>query len=137
MAKVRSALDALYADIEALLDEVDELYLGPAEDTAALRRSFQDIQDAQESLLAFAALPSSDTDVIAAYEEEHLYPLYEAFEENAQQILTYVRSTQQRIFTGADHLGKSSLVWSLIIITAVTLGLFFFQYTIRNEPPAL
>lgn len=132
VAKVRSALDELYADIEALLDEVDELYLGPAEDTAALRRSFQDIQDAQESLLAFAALPSSDTDVIAAYEEEHLYPLYEAFEENAQQILTYVRSTQQRIFTGADHLGKSSLVWSLIIITAVTLGLFFFQYTIRK-----
>lgn len=132
VAKVKEALDEIYVSMEALLDEIDDLYLGPDDDMDALRLSFHEIRNAQEDLLEFAALPSSTTDVIAAYEEEQLYHLYEKLEQNAQHILSYVRNTQQNIFTSADHLGKSSLVWSIIIIIAVTLGLFFFQYAIRK-----
>lgn len=130
--KVRTALDQLYLGMEALLEEIDSLYLGPGEDTESLWLVFQEIQDAQEKLLDFAALPDSTTDRIAAYEEEHLYPLYDQFEENAQRILAFVRNTQQNIFISADYLGKSSLTWSFVIITAMTLGLFFFQFTIRR-----
>lgn len=130
--KVRNALEALYTGMEELLNEIDDLYLGPTADTDALWQSYHEIREAQEHILEFAALPSSTTSVIAAYEEEHLYPLYEKFDEDAQRILSYVRNTQQRIFTSAHSLGKSSLVWSLIITTAMTLGLFLFQYAIRK-----
>lgn len=132
VAKVGNALNELYIEIEELLDEITALYLGPPEDTAALRLSFENIKEAQGELLEFAELPSSTTDVIADYEEEHLYSLYEQFESEAQHILTNVRGTQQSIFTSADKLGKSSLVWSLLITTAMTLGLFFFQFAIRK-----
>ena len=132
VAMVGHALDVIYADMEVLLDEIDNLYLGPKEDTDALQLSFHEIRDAHEQLLEFAALQSSTTDVIAAYEEEKLYPLYETLEQNAQQILSFVPNTQHDIFTSANHLGNSSLLWSIIIITAVTFSLFLFLYMIRK-----
>lgn len=130
--KVRSALDELYLEIEPLLNEIDSLYLGPEEDTDALWQTYRELQGMQDELLTFAALPSSTTHVIAAYEEEHLYPLYERFEEHAQHIQTYARNTQQSIFTSAEQLGRSTLVWSLVITAATTLGLFVFQAAIRK-----
>lgn len=38
--KVRSAPDVLYLNIDVLLDEIDALYLGPSEDTDALRQDY-------------------------------------------------------------------------------------------------
>ena len=40
VAKVGNALNELYIEIEETLDEITALYLGPTEDTAALRFSF-------------------------------------------------------------------------------------------------
>ena len=130
--KVRAALEELYTDLDRLLDEIDSLYLGPPEDTAALRQVFQEIRDAQGLLLEFAALPGSGTDDITAYEEELLFPLYEQFDGCAQRILAYVRNTQQSIFTSAGHLGRSTLVWSLVITALTALTLFFFQLAVRR-----
>ncbi len=129
---VRTALDGLYVDMEALLDEIETLYLGPAEDTASIRGVYEEIQEAQGLLLQFAARPENTTDVIAAYEEEHLYPLYEAFEADAQRILSFVRNTQQNIFTSAEQMNRTTLLWSFVIVAAMTLGLFFFQSAIRK-----
>lgn len=126
------ALEQLYAAIDVLLEEIENLYLGSAEDTQTLRLDFQEIKDAHKEFLEFAALPDSTTDVIAAYEEERLYPLYGKFEESAQKILTFVRGTQQNIFTSAGKMGKTSLIWSLVIVSVMTIGLFFFQFAIRK-----
>lgn len=130
--KVGTALETLYPEMDTLLDEIDRLYLGPDDDIDVLLRVYQEIRDKQEQLLELAVLPSSSTDEIAACEAAHLYPLYDEFDAGALKILAYVRETQQRIFSSADHLGKSSLVWSLVIIVAMTLGLFFFQFAIRK-----
>lgn len=130
--KVRTALEDLYEDMEVLLDEITYLYLGPAEDVDALREVYDEIQDAQADLIQFAAVPASTNSMIAAYEEENLYPLYNALDEKAKKILTYVRGTQQSIFTSAEQMGRSALVWSLVIFTAMTIGLFYFQSAIRK-----
>ena len=130
--KVRAALEELYADLDPLLDEIDSLYLGPPGDTAALRQAFSEIREAQGLLLEFAQLPDSATDDITAYEEEHLFPLYEQFEGSARRILTFVRNTQQSIFTSAEQMGRATLVWSLAITVLTSLCLFFFQFAIRK-----
>lgn len=129
---VGETLDELYADMDALLAEIDELYMGPDEDITALKNTYVKVQEAHADLLDFARLPTSTTDVIDQYEEEHLYPLYEEFEEDADTILTYVHSTKQSIFNSAEFLSKSTMVWSCIIIFATTLGLLFFQWVIRK-----
>lgn len=129
---VRDSLEDLYADMDALLAEIDELYLGPDEDVEALKSTYADIQEAHDEFLAFAELPTSTTDVIAEYEEEHLYSLYDQFEEDAATILTYVRNTQQNIFNSAEELSKNAALWSCIIIIAMTLGLIFYQSVIRR-----
>lgn len=129
---VQLALDDLYVEMEALLDEIEALYLGPAEDTALLRSTYEGIQEEHGRLLAFAAQPETTTSLIAAYEREHLYPLYEAFETDAQRILSFVRNTQQSIFTSADQMSRTTLLWSIIIVATMTAGLFFFQFTIRR-----
>lgn len=130
--KVRNALDDLYLDMEKLLDEIEDLYLGPKKDVKKLKKTYQDIQEAHTVFLEFSELSDSDTDDIARYEEVHLYPLYDTFEEDAGRILTYVRGTQQNIFTTAQQMSKSTVMWSVIIITAMAVGLIFFQHTIRK-----
>ena len=130
--KVRIALNDLNREMEELLDEVDDLYLGPKEDTAALRSVYQKIQQEHKLFLQFVQQPSSTADTIAAYEEEHLTPLYNELEEHVQQILSFVRNTQQSIFTSAGQMGKTTLIWSIVIIVATTLGLLYFQESIRR-----
>lgn len=130
--KVRTSLEDLYIDMEALLAEIDDLYLGPGEDVDALMDTYEDIREAHRLFLDFSELPSSTTDVIAAYEEEHLYPLYDMFEEDAARILSFVRNTQQNIFTSADQMSRSTALWSFIIIIATTVGLLYFQSVIRR-----
>lgn len=129
---VRAALEELYLEMEKLLNEIESLYLGPKTDVEALKTTYEDIRAAHAVFLDFSVLPDSTTDDIANYEEIHLYPLYDVFEEDAGQILTFVRGTQQSIFTGAQQMSKSTVMWSVIIIVAMTLGLLFFQYVIRK-----
>lgn len=130
--KVRAALNALYSDMESLISEIEELYLGPEADTDKLRNTYIDIRKEQELLLQFAALPDSENSDIADYEEKHLYPLYEELEDNAQQILIFVRNTEQNIFISANHMSKSTVVWSLILMILVSLTLLFFQSVIKK-----
>lgn len=130
--QIRSALENLYIDMETLIDNVDNLYLGPDEDVAALRKSYGRIKEEHERLLQFAMLPSSTTDIIADYEQRRLYSLYDTFEQDAHRILTFVRNTQQNIFTAADHLSKSAMTWSFVIIAAMASGLLLSQTAIRK-----
>lgn len=130
--KVQMMLNSTYAEVEELLYEIESLYLGPAQDTKALRNSFEDIRKAHDLFLEFARLPGSGTKEIAEYEETNLYPLYEEFEKDAETILSFVRKTQQSIFISAEKMSSSTLVWSITIIGAMILGLLFFQYTIRK-----
>lgn len=129
---VNTALQDLYVEMESLLAEIEDLYLGPAEDIETLRSTYVMIQDAHTDFLAFSSLPNSTTDIIAQYEEEHLYPLYDKFEEDATKILNYVRNTQQNIFTSANQLSHNTIIWSCAIIFAMTVGLIFFQSIIRK-----
>lgn len=129
---VRAALGSLYLDMEALLDEIDTLYLGPDEDSDALRDTFEEIQDAHMHFLEFAACPESTTDMITAYEEANLYPLYDRFEADANQILSYVRNSQQRLFDSVYRLSRSAVVWSFSISGAMAFGLILFQLIIRK-----
>lgn len=130
--KVRSALDDIYNDIDPLISDIKELYLGPAADITALDKTYQTIQDEHEQLLLFAALPSSTLTVITAYEEANLYPLYEQLDEEAQTILAFVRNTQQNIFKSAEVMSRSTLISSIIIVVAMFAGLFIFQYSIQR-----
>lgn len=134
---VRNALEDIYVDTEQLLDEIDELYLGPEEDVEALKNTYAELKEEQRIFLEFAELPSSTTDVIADYEEANLYSIYDEFEAGASQILTYVRGTQQSIFSSAEQMSKTTIIWSWIIIIATTLGLFFFQGVIRRMNQSL
>ncbi len=129
---VRASLDELYLEMELLLDEIDTLYLGPDADVDALRGTYEKIKNAHELFLDFAKLPSSTTNVIAEYEAAHLYSLYDAFDADATQILSFVRSTQQSIFVSAEQMSRTAAVWSCIIFTATTVGLLFFQSVIRR-----
>ncbi len=129
---VRDAINELNDDMEPLLDEIEELYLGPKEDTAKLINAYNEIQKANELLLEFAKLPSSTTAEITEYEKKYIYPFYDKFEECAQNILIYVRNTQENIFISANKMGRTMVVWSIIIIIATTLGLLYFQASIRK-----
>lgn len=129
---VREALESLYVEMEELLDEIEDLYLGPDEDIDTLRITYEEIKAGHILFLEFAELPTSTTDVIAEYETEHLYPLYDRFDENATEILSYVRNTQQSIFTSAEKMSRNTMIWSFVIIFATTIGLLLFQYTIRK-----
>lgn len=129
---VRRGLENLYIETEEKLDEIETLYLGPVEDVEALRDTYENIQEAHRLFLEFSELETSTTDIIAYYEETNLYPLYDIFEHDAARILSFVRGTQQSIFISADQMSKSTVVWSLVIIVAMTLGMFFFQYIIRR-----
>lgn len=129
---VRVALKELYVEMEALLDEIEHLYLGPAEDISALKNTYKEIQEAHRLFLDFAELPDSTAKIITAYEEAHLYPLYDRFEADATRILTYVHGTQQNIFTSAEEMSRFVAVSSCMIIMAMAAGLFFFQHVIRK-----
>lgn len=135
--EVGIALQEIYADIDVLVSDIDHLYLGPDEDVDRLRATYKAIQKEQKLLLDFAVLPSSSTDRIAQYEREHLHTLYDQFEEDSQTILSFVRNTQQNIFTSAELMGKSTLIWSIIIGSTMILGLVFYQFAIRKMTQGL
>lgn len=130
--KVRLTLEEHYIVMERLLTEIEKLYLGPKPDTEALWNTYKKIKDAHDRFLDFAELPDSTLNVIAAYEEKHLYPLYQQLEEEAHQILSFVRQTQQNIFISAELMSKSTLVWSITIIIVMSAGLLFFLSAIRK-----
>lgn len=130
--KVRIALQGIYAEVDELINNVDELYLGPDSDVNALKATYEKIQNEHKALLNFAALATSSTDVIAKYEEEHLYSLYDEFEQRAQNILSFVRNTQQSIFDSAAQMSRSTLIWSIVIVAAMVGGLTIYQIAIRK-----
>lgn len=129
---VRAALNELYLDMDALMEEINELYLGPDEDIESLLDTYQELKHEQQRFLEFAKLPESTTTVIAKYEEEHLYSLYDEFDENVTTILTYVRSTQQNIFSSAMSMSQSTVVWAIVIILATATTMLYFQSVIRR-----
>lgn len=129
---VRVAVEQYYENIESILVQIEELYLGPDEDIDKIIQTYKELKEAHQLFFDFAELPASTTDVIAAYEEKNLYPLYDTFEEDASQILSFVRGTQQNIFTSASAMSKSVMIWSCIIIMATTAGLILFQAAIRR-----
>lgn len=129
---VSEALEDIYIDMEKLLNEIAELYLGPDEDIRALSDTYEELKNAHHQFLAFSKLTSSSTNEIAEYEKTYLYPLYDTFDADATRILTYVRSTQQSIFTSANQINKMTVIWSCIIIAATAVGLFYFQSLIRK-----
>lgn len=130
--KVKRALDDLYDNIDYLIGEVEKLYLGPQEDTKKLKETYAEIQQVQENLLEFAKKSSSTLNLIAKYEEDNIYYLYEQFEQNAEKILSYAHNTKRSIFVSAEQLSKTSFIWSIIIITAMVMGLLFFQFIVRK-----
>lgn len=130
--KVRTTLQDIYSKVDLLIRNIDDLYLGPDEDVNALRSTYETIQHEHQSLLDFAVLPSSSTDMIAQYEEVHLNSPYNQFEDDVQKILTFVRNTQQNIFNSADLMSKSTLIWSIIIVAAMMIGLFIYQLSIQK-----
>lgn len=130
--KVRETLNMIYEEMDLLMSNVKELYLGPDEDIEIIMSIFDEIQEQHEKLLDFAALSTSTLPEIAKYEETHLYPLYDQFDLEAQDILAYVRQTQQNIFTSADVMSKSTLLSSVLIVVAMFSGLFVFQHFIQK-----
>lgn len=130
--KVRMSLEEIYIEMEQLLEEIASLYLGPDEDVEKLMETYARIQEAHRLFLEFSALPTSTTAVIGEYEAEHLYPLYDEFEQDAARILSYVHHTQQNIFTSAEQMSRTTVLWSCIIITMTATGLIFFQSLIRK-----
>lgn len=46
--------------------------------------------------------------------------------------MTYVRGAQETIFVSAEKMSRTSFRWSVIITTAMVLGLLFFQSAIRK-----
>lgn len=129
---VRLSLEELYIEMEKVLAEVETLYLGPEEDTVALRATYEEIQQAHQLFLEFSRKKSSTTEVIAEYEKEYLYPLYEKFDEDAVRIRSFVRATQQSIFDSAERMSHTTVIWSCIISASIIIGLIFFQWTIRR-----
>lgn len=134
---VRVALESLYEETDILLEDVYELYLGPSEDVERLQNTYKQLKEAHHDFLEFSKLTTSTTTVIAEYEEEHLYSLYDVFEEDADRILSYVRSTQQNIFNFAEKMSRNTMMWSVIIIAATTFGLLLFQMVIRKMNQSL
>lgn len=103
--KVRTSLRDIYSNVDVLIANIDELYLGPDKDVNTLKATYETIQEEQEEhqlLLDFAELPDSSTYAIAQYEDSHLSGLYDQFENNADTILSFVRNTQQNIFNQAE-----------------------------------
>lgn len=129
---VRQALDDIYPQMDALLAEISELYLGPEADTLALTSTYDSIREVHREFLEFSSLPTSNTTVIAEYEETHLYPLYDQFSADAARILDFVHGTQQSIFTSAQTLSHSTVVWAIIITIATGGGLLFYQFIITK-----
>lgn len=129
---VRVAVEQYYENIESILVQIEELYLGPDEDIDKITQTYKELKEAHHLFFEFAELPTSTTDVIAVYEEKNLYPLYDTFEEDASRILSFVRGTQQNIFTSAGAMSRSVMIWSCIIIVATTAGLILFQAVIRK-----
>lgn len=129
---VRLALVDIHADMLQRIDEIETLYLGPAEDVAALRDSYVQIREAHRGFLQFAALPTSTTTVIAEYEQVHLYPLYDAFSADAQRVLNFARGNLQNIFTSAEALSRSTSLFSCVAVAATALALILFLQIIRR-----
>lgn len=129
---VQEALAALYPETEALLAEIQQLYLGPTADTQALLASYEEIKQTHLAFLAFAKLPTSTTTVITDYEEQNLYPLYDDFDAKATTVLRYARATQQNIFNTAGQMSHTTTIWSCIIVAIMTVGLMLFQHSLKK-----
>lgn len=130
---VKKSFDDLYLQTGEYLKEVKELYLGPAEDTAALMHNFEKLKIAQQSLLKYAVLADRSLSDITSYEQKYVHPLYAEFEELSETILVFAQKKLESISQFSDVLRGRTCILLSVIVFSTALILLLYQIILKKK----
>lgn len=119
-------------EIEASIEKIDNLYLGPKSDIENLKSTFNKIIEEQESFLYFANQKYNETAQISEYQSKYMYPIYDEFDKNAEIISNYANTSQLNLMNASNTLQKNSLISSVVLFTLVIGILIIFQLILHK-----
>lgn len=128
---VKERYEEIYKNMDQSLDEIAALYLGSEEDIENLEGIYNRIKVAHTELFDFLDQPRSNEEIVD-YQEEHLDPLYNAFDKGADSILEHVHNTQLSVYASSSQLSHNTMLWSLAIVAAAGIGIFIFFKTLNQ-----
>ncbi|MBC2872245.1 response regulator [Bittarella massiliensis] len=130
---VRQELDGLYTTLQQPLSRIEELYLGGEEDTRRLKGTLEKVRVEQEAFLEYAARDDTEEGEIAAYSAEHLTPLYRQATDEAERLIAVAQEKKVGYGETATRLRRTTLVGSVLLISAIVGVFLFSQRLLRRQ----
>ena len=132
VALVREALAELRKAAEAPMEQLEALYLGDPADVEALGDSLEQLRAEQDVYLTFAGGERS-LDAVEAYQEEHLYPLYERAMGQLDRIIQSAQNKQVQYGQMAETMRQRTLIGSVALMCLMAAALAVNQATLRRQ----
>ena len=129
---VRQRVDAFYAKMDPLLDEIQASYMGPGEDVDTLREQLSAVQEAQYQMMDYAAADDRTAQQIDDYQSLYLDPLQLQLDQCMENILSNSHDNFYILWDSSRTTYRLFIVASVFITLVVAVALISYNILISR-----
>lgn len=128
-----NALESLYVLLEEPISQVEDLYLGEANDMNMLKDTVKQLREAQADFLEFTKQPDITMEEIESYEQIYLSPLYARALRQSDEIISTAQEKKVGYGRNAEILRRSNLMGSVVLMGLMIGVLLLSQYVLHRQ----
>ena len=132
MEDVRQQVDEIYDQMDPLLEEIADAYLGPAADLDALRAQLDLIHAAQNEMMDYAAADDRSAQEIDDYQSVHLDPLQAQLDACMDTILSASHDSFLNLWAGSTTTYRFFVTAAIFLTVVVAVSLVCYNLLISR-----
>ena len=126
-------LEELDRSLAAPVAQIEQLYLGNAEDVQALKDTLASLREEHADYLDFCARTDTTAEDIRAYGQERLDPLYDKVFEQTEGIISTAKMRKVAYGEEAEALRQRNLSASVVLMSLMVAVLLAAQYALHRQ----
>lgn len=126
-------LEELIISLEKPIRQMEELYLGDAEDIQTLKSTLELLKTEQDEYLDYCKRPDLSEQEIETYAQEHLQPLYDYALRETKEIIAIAQAKKVGYGVTAEMLRTTNLIGSIVLMGLMLAVLLVSQYVLHRQ----
>ena len=128
-----SKLEELVLSLEEPVTQMEDLYLGDAEDVQTLKRTLELLKTEQNAYLEFCTRPELTEEESEAYAQEHLQPLYDRALQQTEGIVSIAQAKKVGYGITAERIRLTNLIGSIVLMGLMVVVLLVSQVVLHCQ----